>query len=108
MGQKIFQAQSLGVAVVVRGNTPKLTNKGRLLDDYGQWVCHGANLLEDSAWQGFHPCHMHGLENSAPTNQQTDSRGQRRADRLWKVGEVSRGIEKRPKGRFYSSLGFIN
>ena len=64
MGQKIFQAQSLGVAVVVRGNTPKLTNKVRLTDDYGQWVCHGANLLEDGAWQGFHPCHMHGVKNA--------------------------------------------
>jgi hypothetical protein len=37
------------IAVMVRGNTPKLTNKVRFFDDYGQWVCHGANLLEDGA-----------------------------------------------------------
>ena len=41
-----------------------------------------------------------GEKCSAPTDQRTDDRGQRRADRLRKVGEVSRGIKKRPEGRF--------
>lgn len=44
-----------------------------------------------------------GEKCSAPTDQVNDGRGQRRADRLRKVGEVSRGIEKRPEGRFVTA-----
>lgn len=79
----------------------KLTDKVRLADDYRQRVCHGANLRKDGAWQGFHPVPMHGVKNAPLLPIRfADDRRQRRADRLRKVGEVSRGIEKRPEGRF--------
>jgi hypothetical protein len=57
---------------------------------------------------GLPPVLCTGWKNSAPTDQVNDGRGQRGADRLRKVGEVSRGIEKRPEGRLNINLYLLN
>lgn len=49
-----------------------------------------------------------GEKCSAPTDQVNDGRGQRRADRLRKVLEVSRGIEKRSEERLNINLYPLN
>ena len=80
----------------------KLIDKDRRADDYGQRVCHGAYLLEEMHGRASTRANARGEKCSAPTDQWADDRGQRRADRLRKGGEVSR--DKREKCLYVNEL----
>ena len=93
------------VTVAVGCEFLKLTNEVRLADDYGQRICHGANLSKRWCMAGLPSVPMHGVRNAPllPIRGLTigDREGRTDYGKWWKC-QVE--IKNAPKGVFYLLL----